>query len=261
MTEPEAQALLLAGLPGPATELGLGAAAASARLKLVASLPGEWREQAARVGERLHVDPVDWYQARDTPQYLREVADAVWQGRRIELLYQSWQGEAWRELEPLGLVLKAGAWYLAARATGRPEVRTYRLASVAALRGPGRIFKRPRDFDLATHWQASTADFEARLRPLQARVRATPRALNWLANGRVPFTVATAAPASALARREVVLAIESIEHGARQLLAFGGEVEVVEPPAPARGTAAPGAAGAGGACRHRRVEPGLKITP
>jgi hypothetical protein len=52
MTEPEARALLLAGLPGPATELGLGTAAASARLKMMASLPGAWREQAVRVGER-----------------------------------------------------------------------------------------------------------------------------------------------------------------------------------------------------------------
>jgi len=77
MTEPEANALLLAGLPGPATELGLGAAAASARLKLVASLPSEWREQADRVGTRLHVDPIDWYRAPDTPKHLREVADAV----------------------------------------------------------------------------------------------------------------------------------------------------------------------------------------
>jgi predicted DNA-binding transcriptional regulator YafY len=39
LTEPESQALLLAGLPAAATELGLGAAAAGARLKMLASLP------------------------------------------------------------------------------------------------------------------------------------------------------------------------------------------------------------------------------
>ncbi|MDP3615481.1 MAG: HTH domain-containing protein, partial [Rubrivivax sp.] len=63
MTEAEAHALLLAGLPGPATELGLGEAALSARLKLVASLPTPLREQAAEVADRLHIDPVDWYRA------------------------------------------------------------------------------------------------------------------------------------------------------------------------------------------------------
>src|SRR5450755_891180 len=126
MTEPEANALLLAGLPGPATELGLGAAAASARLKLVASLPAEWREQAEHVGARLHIDPVDWYRAADTPHHLQEVARAVWHSRRLAVSYESWSGTRRRELEPLGLVLKAGAWYVVARSAGSEAVRTYR---------------------------------------------------------------------------------------------------------------------------------------
>ncbi|OYU75511.1 MAG: transcriptional regulator, partial [Burkholderiales bacterium PBB5] len=133
MTEPEANALLLAGLPGPATELGLGAAAASARLKLVASLPDGWREQAVRVGERLHIDPVDWYRAQDTPQHLRAVADAVWHGRALTLDYESWRGPARHEIEPLGLVLKAGAWYVVARSRGREGVLTFRIASILSL--------------------------------------------------------------------------------------------------------------------------------
>jgi predicted DNA-binding transcriptional regulator YafY len=232
MTEPEANALLLAGLPGPAAELGLGAAAASARLKLVASLPPLWREQASRVGERLHIDPVDWYRTQETPQYLREAADAVWRGRRIRVRYQSWRGTSQRELEPLGLVLKAGAWYLAARQAGQTEVRTYRLASMLELGVDGRAFKRPRSFDLADYWQASSARFEAGLRRLQARVRVTPRALAWLEHARTPFFALPAQQGDARgskARQEVLLPIESIEHGARQLLGFGPEIEVIEP--------------------------------
>jgi len=143
MTEPEANALLLAGLPGPATELGLGAAAASARLKLLASLPTGWREQADQVGERLHIDPVDWYRAQDTPKYLREVADAVWHARGLKVHYDSWRGAIERELEPLGLVLKAGAWYLIARSTGQTGERTYRLASLLDLAFTGTTFQRP----------------------------------------------------------------------------------------------------------------------
>src|SRR5579863_9379665 len=57
LTENEVQALFLAGLPEPATELGLGGAATSARLKMIASLPPQWREQAEHVSSRLHVDP------------------------------------------------------------------------------------------------------------------------------------------------------------------------------------------------------------
>lgn len=226
MTEPEANALLLAGLPGPATELGLGAAAASARLKLVASLPGEWREQADRVGQRLHIDPVDWYRTQDAPRFLREVADAVWRARRIEVRYESWRGETRRALEPLGLVLKAGAWYLVARAAGATTagdaVRTYRLASVLALQA-GAVFRRPKDFDLAATWQASAARFEAELRSVEVRARVTPRCLKWLANARIPF--------AGLGDDEVALRVESMEQGARQLLSFGGEIEVLSPPA------------------------------
>jgi predicted DNA-binding transcriptional regulator YafY len=223
LTEPEANALLLAGLPSAATDLGLGAPAASARLKMVASLPVPWREQAARVGERLHIDPIDWYRAQDTPRFLREAADAVWRGRRIGVRYQSWRGASQRELEPLGLVLKAGAWYLAAREAGKPEVRTWRLASMQALAVRPRGFKRPRSFDLARWWRESSARFESELRRMQARVRLTERGLGWLVNARTPFTAA--------GKGEVLLAIESVEHGARQLLAFGAEVEVLAPAA------------------------------
>jgi predicted DNA-binding transcriptional regulator YafY len=228
MTEPEANALLLAGLPGPATELGLGAAAASARLKLVASLPSGWREQADRVGERLHIDPVDWYRAQDTPRFLREVADAVWHGRRITIDYESWRDVVQRDLEPLGLVLKAGAWYLVARTVGKDALRTYRLASVLELKTGGRSFKRPRGFNLARSWQESAARFEAELRHLRARVRVSPRGLKWLRNARIPVVEAAGWSAST-PWQEVLMPIESIEHGARQLLGLGAEVEVIEP--------------------------------
>jgi predicted DNA-binding transcriptional regulator YafY len=226
MTEPEANALLLAGLPGPATELGLGAAAASARLKMVASLPGEWREQADRVGQRLHIDPVDWYRAQDAPRFLRDVADAVWRARRIEVRYESWRGAASRVLEPLGLVLKAGAWYLVARpvevvAKG-DGVRTYRLASLLELK-VGAAFRRPKRFDLASTWQASAARFESELRSIEVRARVSERSLKWLANARIPYTDRMG--------DEVTIRVESVEHGARQLLGFGDEIEVLAPPA------------------------------
>ena len=232
MTETEANALLLAGLPGPATELGLGAAAASARLKMVASLPSAWREQADRVGQRLHIDPVDWYQAQDTPKFLREAADAVWNDRHLRVNYESWHGVSHRELEPLGLVLKAGAWYLVAATAGQDAVRTYRLASLLGLETGGRPFKRPRGFDLARFWQQSSARFEAELRRLQVHARVSPRGLKWLSNGRIQAVALPpqdSAPCTRPGWRDVLIPIESIEQGARQLLGFGAELEIIEP--------------------------------
>jgi predicted DNA-binding transcriptional regulator YafY len=233
LTEPESQALLLAGLPAAATDLGLGSAATSARLKMVASLPTEWRQQAERVGARLHIDPVDWYRSSETPEHLRGLADAVWHSRRVAVRYESWRGTGERELEPLGLVMKAGTWYLVARTSGQDAVRTYRISAVQSLRLLPTRFRRPRQFDLAAHWQASIDRFETGLRQLQAVVSVSPRALGWLRNERHPF-VPGAVPAGTAPRpgwTTVHLPVESIEQGARRLLSYGGEVEVLAPAA------------------------------
>jgi len=53
LTSGEARALLMTGLPGPAKALGLGEAAASAHLKLLAALPREWQLEAQRVSSRM----------------------------------------------------------------------------------------------------------------------------------------------------------------------------------------------------------------
>src|SRR5436309_15881260 len=49
LTSGEAQALFLAGLPGPAAELGLGAVVAATQLKLMAALPAPLRDKAGRI--------------------------------------------------------------------------------------------------------------------------------------------------------------------------------------------------------------------
>lgn len=234
LTEPESQALLLAGQPAAATDLGLGTAAASARLKMVAALPAEWRQQADLVGTRLHIDPLDWYRSSETPPFLREVATAVWNGQRIAVRYESWRGQSESELEPMGLVMKAGTWYLAARTAGKDAVRTYRLAAVKSLRVLASGFRRPRAFDLAAWWREASSRFEAELHPIQARITISPRALGWLRNTRTPFTpdnhppTATRPPEGWVTVR---LPIESIEHGARRLLGLGGEAQALTPPA------------------------------
>jgi|JI6StandDraft_1071083.scaffolds.fasta_scaffold32944_3 predicted DNA-binding transcriptional regulator YafY len=234
MTEAEANALMLAGMPGPATELGLGKAAASARLKLVASVPASLRERAATVAERLHIDPLDWYRGSDTPAFLREAADAVWRGKRILVDYTSWSGTTRKALEPLGLVLKAGAWYLAACEVGKDAVRTYRLASVQTLEVDKAGFRRPRGFDLARYWQESSERFESALRPLQAQVLVSQQALGWLVHARSRFVAMPTGPARAAAPARwqfVCLPLESIEHGARQIMGYGAQVEVIAPEA------------------------------
>jgi predicted DNA-binding transcriptional regulator YafY len=54
-TAEEAQALVLAGAPGAAAELGLGTVLAAAKLKLSAALPSGLRERAAAIEERFYL--------------------------------------------------------------------------------------------------------------------------------------------------------------------------------------------------------------
>ena len=233
LTEKEAQALLLAGLPAAATELGLGAASASARLKMLAAVPDVMREDALRVGARLHIDPVDWYRAAAPPLHLQAVANAVWQQRVLKVRYESWSGSKDRVLKPLGLVLKAGTWYLVALADAGKQPRTYRLSNINELSVAESTFRYPAKFNLATFWAAATRRFETEIYSGTATVRMSAR-------GRKQITEFSAVVADAVALTAVaipaepgwtraVVPIESIDHAARQLLAVGVDVEVLEP--------------------------------
>jgi predicted DNA-binding transcriptional regulator YafY len=233
LTEPEAQALFLSGLPGPAAELGLGGAVASARLKVLAALPADWRSDAQRVSSRLHVDPMDWFRASVRTEHLAAVADAVWHTRRIGMRYESWSGVRDREVDPLGLVLKAGVWYMVARPGRKDEPRVYRLSNIHALAPLKQTFEYPQDFDLAAHWSVATRRFEQSVYSGQATLQVSERGLAML-QGSAP-AVADAATRSArpVARRpgwsRVTIPIESIDHATHQLLRLGAEAEVNTP--------------------------------
>ena len=158
MTADEAEALFLAGLPGPAAELGLGTVVAAARLKVLAALPTEMRGRASRLVERFHLDAAAWYHADEAVPHLGELSEAVWECRRVQIGYDRGDKTVDRILEPLGLVLKAGVWYLVAAADGQP--RTYRVSRVSRVTTLDDVFQRPERFDLAAFWTESSAAYE-----------------------------------------------------------------------------------------------------
>jgi predicted DNA-binding transcriptional regulator YafY len=235
LTEPEAQAMFLGGLPGPAAQLGLGEAMASAQLKLMAALPDGWREDARRVSSRFHLDPVVWFRGAPPTDHLPAIAQAVWSERRVQVCYESWRGIVERTLDPLGLVLKAGIWYMAASVPAKPP-RTYRLSNILALTLTEQPCVRPKGFDLAAYWAESTQRFESELYHGEAVLLLSESGLKRLKN------VAAAAVADAAERSatpiaepagwvQVTVPIESIEHAADQMLRLGADALVVEPSA------------------------------
>jgi predicted DNA-binding transcriptional regulator YafY len=239
LTPSEAQAVFLSGLPGPAQELGLGGDVEGARLKLLSSLPASWREDAQRVSTRLHLDPVDWYRESDPTPHLPTVAAAVWSGHQVAMRYESWADTVERTVNPLGLVLKAGVWYLvaapagaAASAEGGP--RTYRVSNIRAATALATPVRRPARFDLAGYWAQSIQRFEAGLYTGEAALLATPSGLKGLrALSRAVARAVAAAPPPRRndGRVAVTIPIESVEHACGQLMRLSPQVEVLRPAA------------------------------
>ena len=113
LSPPEAEALFMAALPGPAAALGLDAAMMAAQNKLIAALPANLRGNAGRMQERFHLDAPNWFgESRGAGASARHCRRAAARSL-IEIRYRSWRAEKHRRVAPLGLVLKAGSWYLA----------------------------------------------------------------------------------------------------------------------------------------------------
>lgn len=231
LTAPEARALFLAGLPGPAGDLGLGDEVAQAELKLLAALPADWQAEARRMSSRFHLDPRGWFQPGYKPEFLKLVAEAVWTETRILIRYESWKDVVERLIEPLGLVLKGGVWYVVARREG--NFRTYRLSQIQALAMTGERFERPREFDLPAHWVEATRQFERDIYVDTARVRASElgrRRLKAISETVRAAVEGTELHPDAEGWAEFDIPIEEIGWATLEMTRIGPEVEVLSPP-------------------------------
>lgn len=227
----EAEALYMIGLPGPAQALGIGDAAGRAGRKMLAALPASRGELAGRLGDCFHLDPVDWYRAEPAPERLPEIARAVLAGSGLSMTYESWTGVRDWSVRPLGLVLKAGHWYLVAEGHGKHRI--FKVANIRAHALDGTRFERPTAFDLGAWWSTETARFEAGLRKGNATLRVTAAGLERIAKlgayAQAAVDAATVTGDDGWMRLD--LPIEHVEQAALLLLGIGPEVRVVAPEA------------------------------
>ena len=233
LTSDEAGTLFLAGVPGPAAELGLGSVLAAAELKLRASLPGELADRADRVRERFHLDAPGWFRGDEPTPHLSTVAEAVWGSRQLEIRYRRWKAprEVTRRLDPLGVVLKAGRWYLVAGSGTRTTA--YRVSNILEAEVLDTPAARPADFDLARYWQEWTQRYESSVYTATAMVRMTAAALQRMAYVFPPemsrVARESAGPPDAAGWLVTTVPIESLQHGHIELLKLGAEAEVLAP--------------------------------
>jgi predicted DNA-binding transcriptional regulator YafY len=235
LTAEEAEALALSGLPGAASELGLGTVLAAAQLKVDAALPPELRSRAVRMRERFHLDAPGWFAREEPVPHLAELSRAVWEEQRVELRYlKPADGEVRRIVDPLGLVLKAGVWYLVARSGRTASLRTFRVSRVVGVKDLDEPVVRPEDFDLAEHWAAAGEAFFEQFGQVDVRVRMQRSALHWLKWVLDPAAaraaIESAPEPDADGWIELTLAMEHLDVAAHELLRFGDALEVLDPP-------------------------------
>jgi predicted DNA-binding transcriptional regulator YafY len=232
----EAEALLILGVPGVLRELGLDAALDAAQRQIRVTAGGPDLTGAALV----HLDMPRWFGSQEDVPCLRDLARALRSGRRLALGYRT-PGDAGdaeaRVVGPLGLVNKAGLWYLVAAPAGRvhdrPGVRVFRVARIASARPLAEPFERPAGFELAAFWRQWSADFEASRPRLPVTLRASPRALalftEVFGQGAAP-ALAAALPPDEHGWRVLTLSFEHERAAAHRLAGFGDQVEVLAPP-------------------------------
>ncbi len=229
LTAAESRALVAMTGRAVPDDLGLGSALASAVHKLVAAVPASHRHAAQAARERVLVDHAGWHRTAGpvAAQHLPTIQDAVWADRRLRVGYRHGDGRTSRmTLDPWGLVLKAGTWYLVAAHRGRPRLlRADRVREAEVLDATS---SRPAGLDLEAVWAGLRAEVERPRDAVVVRLRVRPdlRALVL----RVTAAQRTDAPVADVPGEPDVVELEFRAPGAvRTLLAFADGVEVLAP--------------------------------
>ncbi len=225
LTPAEIRSLFLARPPALLAELGIKEAADAAWLKLRAALPVGVREQAEFVRQRVLIDSRNWRDSAESLTSLPMILESLWSGQRLKFVYEKVDGESSeREVDPLGLVARANRWYLVA-AHG-DDRRTYRVSRIRSAETLAAMSVRPKDFDLAAYWEASTKRFRDHLPRYDAEFLVTQQILPWVCYR----TWRVLEQEQQGDRYRVSLRFDVAEEARQFALAYGTELEVLEPP-------------------------------
>lgn len=151
LTDDEATAVVL-GLVA-ARGLGLATtttrtAADSAQAKIRRVLPESLRVRVEAVEKTLGLTLAARDGSAPETGVLLCLAAAAYQHRRVRMRYTSWRGQrADRYLDPYGLVVDGGRWYVTGYDHRRGEIRTFRLDRIESAELTEREFDPPTDVD------------------------------------------------------------------------------------------------------------------
>ena len=155
LTTDEALCLFLVGQPQLAHRLGLGAPTQTVRNKLLNALPGDLAQQADQLSTWFHHDPDPWAGNRIPHGELRRLSSSIRQRRAVHLTISDQPPVMVR---PVGLVLKAGSWFLIVAGAGAASGDAGAITDVLciddlrATRLTDQRFSPPDGFDLVEFW-------------------------------------------------------------------------------------------------------------
>ena len=239
LTDAEVRALFMLSVPAPLADLGVSQELRAALRKLAASLPDEHRQDEVRARRRYHLDATWWRQGGEPVPHLRTIHGALWQDRKLAIVYQPLFGvEMERVVCPYGLVAKAGIWHLVCARAGADQavrrVSVHRVSRLRDVRLSDETFQFPADFDLARFWEGWCQEYESLLRGFTTTVRVAPDVVQHLV-GRLGQQfheqAEGAGPPDADGWVTLELSFESLEAARERILSFGRGIEVLEPPA------------------------------
>jgi predicted DNA-binding transcriptional regulator YafY len=230
----EAEALLILGVPTALRELGLEGAvtAAHRQIRVTAGLAGPHRQGTTLV----HLDMPRWFGSHEQVPHLRILAEALRLHQHLALRYR--RGNDGTDLAParvvgpLGLVNKAGTWYLVAVIRSQ-RIAVFRAGRITSARVLAKSFERPAGFELAEFWQRWSQEFAASRPQLRVRLRASPQALAVfpeIFGDNAREATDAALPPDEEGWRVLTLSFEHELAAAHRLAGFGSEVEVLSPP-------------------------------
>ena len=225
--EDEIRALFVSGA-SPLADLGLDHGLDRALTKLHGGLAEVQKRAADKARSRIHLDGKRWNQQEPPRTLLVALRRAVWDDRRLDIRYRDRNKTASaRRVDPLGLVSKAGIWYLIARTDG--EMRSFRVDRITGARERSEQFERPKDFDLEIYWRESSAIFEraSRIEDCPVTLQMPADSLERVTQAYWPAEVLSRTAAEALAR----ITFPHIDVAVFQLVAWADFATLVEPAA------------------------------
>ena len=228
---------------------------ASAIRKVSASLPDAFRASAVRAAQRVLVRPEGFVRLEQPLDALGPVQQAVFDGRRIRVRYRrrGAKTSAERTLDPIGLIVAGGTWYLVAgsagsdvrvpvepapRSPGRPDgagppepsnsERMYRLSRITDVVILDEPARRPDEVDLEEIWQRHRSEFRAAFTTVPVVVRCATTTLKPLREAAQGIVASREISGD---RVEVTCEFVGEQHAINVLWVFVADVEVMGPPA------------------------------